>query len=283
MKYSPRGFAKTEGDAMRLVRDRAPAIPVPELIHFWVDEEWERYFLIQRRIRGETLDRAWWKLTEEEKRGVAKEIAFAIVTMAAITAPRYQGPDGKAFACDWFRCREPDEEVWGPRLSDYPGPFTAEEFREYLRRSSDGVEPPEIGSEFHFYHSDLGPANIILAGMETAEDGGSNEDRKKERHVSVAAILDWETAGFHPKFWIAFFVVSSFKAFNLSIEEGMDMAAQDEYESYLFDALEDVGIRDGWTVGAWYDQFREGQGKVLSRKFLAMKRERAPKRLQAEK
>ena len=47
-------------------------------------------------------------------------------------------------------------------------------------------DSPALGAEFHFYHPDLGPSNIIMS-----DDG------------SVAGIIDWESAGFYPRFWIA--------------------------------------------------------------------------------
>jgi hypothetical protein len=42
---------------------------------------------------------------------------------------------------------------------------------------------PSLGERFHFYHADLGPTNILLS------DKG-------------VFILDWESAGYYPKFWI---------------------------------------------------------------------------------
>lgn len=54
----------------------------------------------------------------------------------------------------------------------------------YLQRIST-LPPPPIGDRFHFYHSDLGPINILLS-----ESG------------TVKAILDWESVGYYPKFWI---------------------------------------------------------------------------------
>jgi hypothetical protein len=44
---------------------------------------------------------------------------------------------------------------------------------------------PPIGDRFHFYHADLGPTNILLS-----DDG------------TIKAVLDWESAGYYPKFWI---------------------------------------------------------------------------------
>lgn len=47
--------------------------------------------------------------------------------------------------------------------------------------------PPDIDPRFHFYHADLGPTNIMVS-----EDG----DR-------VTGIIDWESAAYYPRFWVA--------------------------------------------------------------------------------
>lgn len=44
----------------------------------------------------------------------------------------------------------------------------------------------ETGSKFHFYHAGLSPTNIVVS-----TDG------------NVTSILDWESAGFFPRMWIA--------------------------------------------------------------------------------
>lgn len=43
---------------------------------------------------------------------------------------------------------------------------------------------PEIEERFHLYHPDLGPGNILVSNQRSA-------------------IIDWESAGFYPHFWIA--------------------------------------------------------------------------------
>ena len=51
--------------------------------------------------------------------------------------------------------------------------------------SASSVECPALERVFHFYHPDLGPGNIIVS------------------NGSVAGIIDWEAAGYYPRFWIA--------------------------------------------------------------------------------
>lgn len=48
------------------------------------------------------------------------------------------------------------------------------------------LQPTEAGLKFHFYHADLSPTNIMVSA-----DG------------NVTCILDWESAGFFPRMWIA--------------------------------------------------------------------------------
>lgn len=70
------------------------------------------------------------------------------------------------------------------------------EFSEFLRsRTSPDAQDsiPAIGEQFHFYHSDLCPINIMI----------SEEDGK------VSGILGWESVGYLPKFWFALKVVVS--------------------------------------------------------------------------
>jgi hypothetical protein len=76
--------------------------------------------------------------------------------------------------------------------------------------------PPAIGDKFYFYHTDLGPTNILIS------DDGS----------TVTAILDWESAGFYPKFWIPLKPYRS-GGFNLDIPDDSRYDWVDIFESSL--------------------------------------------------
>ena len=92
---------------------------------------------------------------------------------------------------------DPSHPSWKPRLL---GPLPLATFTTYL---SNWLSQPclDIGLPLHFYHADLGPDNIVVS------DNGH-----------IKAILDWESAGFYPKFWIASKLVVSL-AFNLNPTE----------------------------------------------------------------
>jgi Ser/Thr protein kinase RdoA (MazF antagonist) len=46
---------------------------------------------------------------------------------------------------------------------------------------------PDIDPLFHFYHADPGPTNIMVS-----EDGNR-----------ITGIIDWESAAYYPRFWVA--------------------------------------------------------------------------------
>lgn len=65
-------------------------------------------------------------------------------------------------------------------------PLTVYESKKYFLRED--LHPnPEIEERFHLYHPDLGPGNILV----------SSQSQK------LSAIINWESAGFYPRFWIS--------------------------------------------------------------------------------
>ena len=81
------------------------------------------------------------------------------------------------------------------------GPFSHEAMHAYMTKIS--TDPaPDIDPQFQFYHADLGPMNIMVS-----EDG----DR-------VTGVIDWETAAYYPRFWVATKPVTAWRAFNLECD-----------------------------------------------------------------
>lgn len=71
--------------------------------------------------------------------------------------------------------------------------YTAEQLATRLLKE-DGVVPPAIDKEFYFYHTDLSPTNIFVVGP--------IPDDKSELPL-LTAIIDWEAAGYYPRWWIS--------------------------------------------------------------------------------
>lgn len=171
-----------ESSTLAFAQSRFPNIPVPRVIHAWVDKKLRRTFLILRRIPGQSLDRAWPSLTNPQRERVAVTVAQYCRDLAGATSQNLQSATGCGVLEPFLNVRaEDDHPTWMPRLL---GPLSRALTEKYLRRIS--TQPmPCISDEFHFYHADLGPTNIIIS-----DDG------------VVEGILDWESAGFYPKFWI---------------------------------------------------------------------------------
>jgi hypothetical protein len=103
--------------------------------------------------------------------------------------------------------------LWKPKPL---GPFSRIAAQKYFQRIST-LPPPSIGERFYFYHAGLSPTNIILS------DGGT-----------VEAILDWESAGYYPKFWISLKPYRS-SGFNLDAPDDSRYAWTNLLESKLSD------------------------------------------------
>lgn len=262
VKYAPVGWPNTEGQSMRLVRERAPSVPVPEAIHYWLDKEWDRYFLITRRVHGVVLDRVWLNLSVDDKLQVSDELAAHTKSVAEITSPLYQNADGSAVADGNLMGHDSLLRKYDPKPDGWPGPFTAEEFVEHARKVSGGVEPPEIGPNFHFYHNDPGAENVILSGTDEAQTEG-------ESHVHVAGIIDWERAAYCPIWWITLYTIEG--GFFLSLteeqmEENMDQCG--DYIDFLHATLWEVaGFTSGFRYRDWFRQYLNGRGKINGRRF----------------
>ena len=249
VKYTAADERSTEGKTVRLVRKLVPSVPVPEAIHFWHDKKLERIFIITRRVHGKMADDVWHSLKAEDHVQVARELAAYQKSIAEITAPAFQDVEGH---------RIPDRHFL-PYDGEWHEPFTAEELREQLRKASNGIEPPEFGPEFHLFHGDLGPSNVILSGMDEPRTEG-------ESHVHVAGIVDWQYAGFYPKFWITTLPLLPHPQYALSVT--MEQMESPRYShwvgSYIFcllTAMGELGFQDDFKGQSWWIAHHAAMGK----------------------
>ena len=115
---------------------------------------------------------------------IATDVARFCTLLAANISPRFESVTG----CGVYEPRlmvdaDPSHPTFLPRLL---GPFTFDAMQAYMKTAS-ASRPPELDELFHFYHADLGPTNIMIS-----EDGNS-----------VTGIIDWESAAYYPRFWVA--------------------------------------------------------------------------------
>ena len=206
---------ESEDKTIAFVKKIAPQISTPDVIHAWIERD--RSFLILRRIEGSTLRDAWASLSLSQRQSLVETIATYCDLLAQNTSKKLGTATGRPVLEPYLSLTD----------SEFVGPLTQEECESYFSTSLE--EGPAIEKDFHFYHPDLGPSNIIIS------NGGK-----------VAGILDWESAGYYPAFWISTKPTVS-PAFNFDppIPEHEDH----EWRKCLRDEL----VRLGYPkLGEWY-------------------------------
>ena len=248
VKYAPVGWSRHEGRSIKLVQERAPSVPIPEIIHFWMDEELKRYFLIMRRVQGELINDVYFTLSRDQVINMMDELGRHVKAVSDITAPCFQNVDGKPVV-DSFMLKyeiKTATGVWEVILDEFPGPFTVDEFRGEMCRCG-GVEPPEMDSEFHFVHRDMGPTNVIIQKANELLENGDNKWR-------VAGIIDWEMAGFYPKFFITCHLIAGNGHYVIDAPDHIDNKPmwRGHYASLLDRSLRIAGLQGGHNFQSWY-------------------------------
>lgn len=169
---------QSESDTIRFVNGLTK-IPTPTVIYSWVDFQDSRSFLILKKVEGVTLDQAWNTMLPERRTCIAQTVANYCKVLSSTTSKKLETSSGKGVVEPFLTSRPHDDEPsWKPQ---FLGPYTVEELSVHLG----GVSPVGSASQFHYYHADLGPKNIIV------------DDRGE-----IVAVLDWESAAFYPPFWL---------------------------------------------------------------------------------
>ena len=227
---------EAESDTIEFVKTHCPDIPVPEVIVSWIDHDWSRSFTLIKRVAGKTLDERWPSLTSTQRSEITQKIVEYCTKLAKVTSPHYQSATGKGVRDAHLAPAAPDSHPsWKPLLLR---PMSADGFTQFLRqRTGDDVQDkmPLVGENFLFFHADLGPTNIMIS--EDAE---------------ITGILDWELAGFFPKFWIPLKVGISAGYLLDPDYVGTEKVARTAWALPLMRALMDSGFDSTDADLAWY-------------------------------
>lgn len=162
---------ESEAATIAFVKQAAPYVRTPNVIYEWFDQD--RSFLIVDRLGHSTLNDVWGSLSPSQRSLAVETVAQYCQRMATKTSHLLSSVTGKCVG-------EPYLDASG---SELVRPLTADQCREAFTTSS-AICP--VLERFHFYHADLGPTNIMVS-----EDG------------IVEGVIDWESAGYYPQFWIA--------------------------------------------------------------------------------
>lgn len=106
-----------EANTIRFVEEMAPEVPVPEIIYSWIDHDLSRTFLITKRVKGQTLERVWPRLSARQRIEIAEGIARFCVILAANTSSRFE----TVTKCGVYEARfmespPPSHPTWLPRI-----------------------------------------------------------------------------------------------------------------------------------------------------------------------
>ncbi|KAI6767716.1 hypothetical protein HG530_005725 [Fusarium avenaceum] len=159
-------------------------IPIPKLYAVHVEKETGSIFIEMDYIKGECLESAWNHLSTGERDTVFADIKQYISWLRELQPPA-QDIVSSAYENPAYDCRI------GARFF---GPMNQHEFHSLVRRHLHMEDvAPFLGQKVakmhtstyqtHFTHADLCPKNIIV------------------RNGRVAAIIDWEFAGWYPEYW----------------------------------------------------------------------------------
>jgi aminoglycoside phosphotransferase len=181
-----------EAATMRFVADNT-SLPVPKVFCSFLHKD--RAYIIMERIQGEAIPTAWKNRSEKSREKIFGQLKTLFQELRAL-----KPADGTSVeSCVGGTVREARIPRPLPRM----GPFkTIQEFHLFLRDNlrpeeakdkkddedwqgivemaakQDGLWPAPV-----FTHGDLNPFNILVRGDE------------------VAAIIDWECAGWFPNYW----------------------------------------------------------------------------------
>ncbi|CAG8209725.1 unnamed protein product [Penicillium olsonii] len=158
-------------------------IPVPKILRDWVDSN-GRYFVLQERIQGQTLEKAWSSLSKSQKVGLADEVIGIRKQLRSLRSTSIQNVDqSPCFPGLLFFDLEPhgpfhsDNELWDAislTLHDPPTRSFPQRALDNLKKRLPKCEP------YVLTHCDLNLGNIMV------KDG------------ELAGILDWEFAAYYP-------------------------------------------------------------------------------------
>ncbi|CAK7232493.1 hypothetical protein SEUCBS140593_008279 [Sporothrix eucalyptigena] len=175
LKKAGRGVQLGEADALRVAE--AGGIPVPH-VHGTETTPEGRKRIAMDYIEGTTLSDVWPDLSEDEKRAYAHQLRGILTKMREIPPP--QG--------DYRRLR---------RIHVHTSPvcYGEDAFKEYLLSALHRSIPQAVRNAFAQRLAKQPPHRIVLTHGDLAPRNVMVRDGK------IAALVDWEDAGWYPEWW----------------------------------------------------------------------------------
>jgi aminoglycoside phosphotransferase (APT) family kinase protein len=173
-----------EAEAMRLVREKT-TIPVPEIYNSYIDPATKHACIVMEFIQGECLSAVWDQYDDQQKEHIVKHLHDIFAQLRNIKGTFIGSVDESACEDPLF---EEDIGAYGPyndEASFNQGIVTA--LKNTLESGWVDTVCDMVGAltghEFILTHGDISPRNILV------------------QNGKVVAVLDWEMAGYYPKYW----------------------------------------------------------------------------------
>ena len=201
VKYGPL-VTENEGYALLFVEKRLN-IAAPRLYAMYRDRD--ILYIVMEYISGISLGMAWPSLTESNKHLIVGQLRCIFDQMRVLPSPGFYGSvDRGPVPHRYFYSREEDPAITGPFQ-------TEEEFGRAIALRSKVMWSEANIHNFHsdylarhlpvalrnhppmFTHGDLYRENVLVRKVVNSVTN--------EEEYEVAALVDWETAGWYPSYW----------------------------------------------------------------------------------
>ncbi|KAK6350271.1 hypothetical protein TWF696_006506 [Orbilia brochopaga] len=207
VKYAA-SLSPTEGENLLFVEKHLVRISTPKLYAMWKDSNDGTFYIIMEYLPGETLDSLWPKLTEPEKDSILSKLRHALQQMRALPPPFatiFGSVSGGHIMHHLFAMTDYPPNISGPfdnehdfimglinkvrvdakdnkskRLEYLAGFYEKQLLPEFTKNEANHAST--------FTHSDLQRKNILVRFGHDLQ------------YIEIS-ILDWEVAGWYPRYW----------------------------------------------------------------------------------
>ncbi|KAM5360887.1 hypothetical protein ACJZ2D_013454 [Fusarium nematophilum] len=184
----------SEAEAMRLVREQRPSVPVPDLYHSWfgLSRSVQIGQLYMKLVPGTSLDSVWGSFPDSTKERICRAIWGFVAEIRTIPRPAHVEAS-YCCAADGSPSRDPLLGCGDDPATLLPDDAAVREriFARYVLNNglsyADGETLPDRfprSSESVFTHGDIAPRNVMV-----------------DENGQILALLDWENAGWYPDYW----------------------------------------------------------------------------------
>jgi aminoglycoside phosphotransferase (APT) family kinase protein len=201
VKYGPY-VAENEGYALLFIEQKL-SIPAPRLYAMYRNED--KLYIVMQYIPGITLGHIWPSLPENTKTVLLGELRSIFADMRSLPSPGFygsvtQGPVPHRY----FFSREGNPAITGPftKEEDFSKAIALRSRQIWSDRGRHGWTSDFLarhlpsalsGHQPTFTHGDLYRENILVKKVKNSTSG--------VEEYRIAAIIDWETAGWYPSYW----------------------------------------------------------------------------------